>query len=122
MKEGKTACSLKEVNAEKIEHFIFENLERISKDPNYIESLVFKILRNSPHIKGFEPSKESEKNHSLQVLHVLQRYVTEFKKGSQLEKMLIMKKTIEKIKFSRESMEVFISLEDRTIPKLLNFH
>lgn len=34
-KEGKNACSIKRVSSEKLEDFIFENLDRISKDRSY---------------------------------------------------------------------------------------
>ena len=118
VKEGREACSLKEVNAEKLESFVFENLERISKDENYIESLVFKTLRTSPQGVGFEPSILSEKNHSQKIIHVLQRYVSDFKKGSQLEQQLVTKRTIEKIILSKESMEVIVNLQDRRDLKL----
>ena len=113
VKEGSKACSLGEVNAEKLELFLFENLERISKDENYIESLVYKLLRNSPQGRGFELTSVSEKNYSLKVLHVLQGYVLDYKKGSQLEKQLVTKRTIERISFSKEFLEVIVSLEDK---------
>ncbi len=118
VKEGRGACSLKQVNAEKLESFVFESLERISKDENYIESLVFKTLRMSPPSRGFELSTESEKSYSQKIIHVLQGYASDFKKGSQLEKQLVTKRTIEKIILSRESMEVIVTLEDRRDLKL----
>ena len=114
VKEGRNACSTKEVNAEKLEQFIFESLERLSKDESYIENWVYKKLRTSPPSQGFELSHESEKTITRKILHVLQRYVQDFKIGSQLEKQLVTKRTIEKIKFSKESMEVIVILEDRT--------
>ena len=113
-KEGKHACSIKEVNAEKLESFIFENLERISQDKNYVESLVFKTLRNRPRSQGHELTEESDKNCTLKVLHVLQRYASNYKNATQLEKILVTKRTIEKIIFSKHSLEVLVSLEDRT--------
>src|SRR3989338_2547230 len=88
-KEEKHACSIKEVNAEKLEAFIFENLERISQDKNYVESLVFKMLRNRPHSAGNELPSESDKNYTLKVLQVLQRYASDYKNASQVEKILI---------------------------------
>ena len=103
---------------EKLESFIFESLERISKDENYIENLVFKLLRNSPPSQGFELSTLSEKSYSQKIIHVLQRYASDFKKGSQLEKQLVTKRTIEKIILSKESMEVIVTLEDRRDLKL----
>ena len=72
------------------------------------------MLRKSPLWQGFELTEESEKSYSQKILHVLQRYVSDYKKGSQLEKQLVTKRTIEKIIFSKESMEVIVSIEDRT--------
>ena len=118
VRDGKTACSLKEVNAEKLEEFIFQNLERISQDKNYVESLVFKTLYSSPGRKGFELLGSSEKSTSERVLHVLQRYVSDFKKGSQLEKQLVMKRTFEKIVLRKETLEVILIIEDREKLKL----
>ena len=113
IKGGSKACSLGEVNAEKLELYLFESLERVSKDENYIESLAYKLLRNSPLCQGFELTGVSEKNYSLKVLHVLQGYVLDYKKGSQLEKQLVTKRTIERINFSKEFLEVIVSLEDK---------
>ncbi len=118
VKEGKAACSLKEVNAEKLEEFIVENLDRISKDRNYIESLAFEMLHNFPQSRGFEPWDRFEKNLTDKVMHVLHRFGSDYKKGSTLEKALVVKRTIEKIHFKKETMEVLISLEDKTTPKL----
>ena len=112
-REGKHGCSIKEVNAEKLESFIFENLERISQDKNYVESLAFKMLRNRPHSVGNELPLESEKNYTLKVLHVLQRYASGYKNATQIQKILVTKNTIEKIVISRHSLEVIVSLEDR---------
>jgi len=117
-KEGRTACSLKEVNAEKLEDFIFENLERISKDKSYLESLAFKIFRRPPYLPGYELSTESEKKLVEKVVHVLERYVSSYKIGSQMEKELVSKNTIQKIIFSRETLEVVINIEDTTASRL----
>ena len=113
VREGRSACSIKEVNAEKLEVFIAENLERISQDKNYVESLAFKILRNQPASRGYEPLGESEKSYTDKVLHVLQRYASDYKKGTQLEKVLVTRRTIEKIIFRKDLLEVIVSLEDR---------
>ncbi|MEW6095691.1 MAG: recombinase family protein, partial [bacterium] len=41
------ACSIKQVNADRLEKYVFENLERISLDKHYIDSLIFR-LKNNP--------------------------------------------------------------------------
>ena len=119
-KEGKDACPLKAVNAEKLESFIFENLERISQDRNYVESLAFKILRNLPHQLGNELTDESEKQYTERALHVLQKYVSDYRNGTQVEKVLINQRTIQKIFFSKNTLEVVVSLIDKTESKLDN--
>ena len=117
-KRGKDACSIKQVNAEKLEDFIFENLERISKDRPYVESLVFKMLRGPLYFTGYVLSAESEKNLVEKILHVLQRYVSDYKYGTQIEKNLASKRALQKIVFSREKLEVLISIEDTTSSRL----
>ena len=62
MKEGNTACSTKEINAEKLEKFLIENLSRIAVDRQYIENLAFRMVREIPGRCGLELPKESEKN------------------------------------------------------------
>ncbi len=117
-KRGKDACSIKQVNTEKIEDFIFENLERISKDRPYLESLVFKMLRESLPFAGYELPAISEKKLVETVVHVLERYVSDYKFGTQVEKNLASKRAIQKIIFSREKLEVLINIEDTTSSRL----
>jgi site-specific DNA recombinase len=40
-------CSTKQVNANRLENYIFQNLERISQDKQYIDSLIFKLNFNN---------------------------------------------------------------------------
>ena len=110
VKEGKCACSIKEVNAEKLESFLIENLSRISQDKQYLENLVFKILRNDPQRMGFEPTEESEKMLVTRVQQVLINFKNNIQRGSQIEKCLLFQRTIERINFSKESMEVIVLL------------
>ena len=58
--------------AEKLENFIFENLERVSKDRAYLDSLVFKMFRGPLCIPGNELSLESEKKLVEKIMHVLE--------------------------------------------------
>ena len=64
VREGRSACSIKEVNAEKLENFIAETLERISQDKNYVEALAYKTLRNQPASSGYEPLVMSDNYNS----------------------------------------------------------
>ena len=117
-KKGKDACSTKQVNSEKLEDFIFENLERISKDRPYLESLAFKMLRDSLPITGYELPANSEKNLAEITLQVLRRYAHDYKYGTQIEKNLASKRAIQKIIFSKDKLEVLINIEDTTSSRL----
>ena len=113
-REGRTACSTKEVNAEKLEYFLTENLSRIAKDKQYIDNLCFKIAHESGGRPGLEPAEVCSKNLSTKVSQVLINFKNQIQNATQVEKCLIFERTISRINFSKESLEVFISLKDTT--------
>ena len=112
VRNGRAACSIKEVNAEKLENFLIENLCRIAQDKQYVENLAFKITHESPAPTGFELPKESSKNLATRISQVLMEFKNKIQKATQVEKCLIFRRTIQGIKFSRDFLEVLIFLED----------
>jgi len=118
MREGRKVCSTKEVNAEKLERFLIENLGRIAQDSHYIESLTFKILHNSGGRSGLEPMEVSSKKLATRVSQVLMDFKNKIEKATQVEKCLLFERTISRINFSKESLEVIVSLKDTTSPLL----
>jgi len=50
------SCSVRQVNADRLEDFIFNNLERISNDKIYLENLIFR-LNNDPE-SGYRSGHE----------------------------------------------------------------
>ena len=84
----------------------------------YLESLAFKMLRNSLLFTGYELPPNLEKNLVEKVIHVLQRYAYDYKYGTQIEKNLASKRAIHKIIFSKEKLEVLINIEDTTSSRL----
>ena len=62
LKKDWNYCSTKQVNANRLDNYIFQNLERISQDKQYIDSLIFKINFNKEDNRlGLEPSKYPSK-------------------------------------------------------------
>ena len=62
VREGNAACSIKEVNAEKLENFLIENLSRMAKDKQYIENMAFKMLhRRGVALRDSNPRKRLKK-------------------------------------------------------------
>ena len=121
VRNGRTACSIKEVNAEKLENFLIENLCRVAQDKQYIENFAFKMIHDSPAPTGFELPKESSKNLATRISQVLMEFKNKVEKATQVEKCLIFKRTIHGIKFSRDFLEVIISLKDTASLETKNF-
>ena len=111
-KEGKNACGIKEVSAEKLEGFLIENLSRIADDRQYIDNLAYKTAHESPRPAGVELPKESSQNLATRVSQVLMEFKNKIQKATQVEKCLIFQKTIQGIKFYKEYLEVIVFIKD----------
>ncbi len=111
-KEGSSACSIKQINAEKLEYFLVENLSRLAQDKQYIENFAFKMAHELPRPAGVELSKEVEKNLVTRVSQVLINFKNRAQNTSQVERSLTFQKTIQKIKFSKESLELVVFIRD----------
>ena len=121
VRNGYKACSIGQVNGEKLEGFLIENLSRLALDRQYIENLAFKIAHESPHPAGFEPKRESSKNLATRISQVLIDFKNKIEKSTQVEKCLIFQRTIQRINFSREQLEVLIFIKDRNDFEVENF-
>jgi site-specific DNA recombinase len=115
VKEGAGGCSLKEINAERIEPFLFENLSRLAEDRQYLEGLALKKLLESPNRLGYELLNQSSKDLANRVSQVLINLKNSMEKSSQIEKILVLRKTISEIKVSKKYLQVIVSLEDNDI-------
>ncbi len=118
VKEGKHSCNIREVNAERLETLLIENLSRISKDSQYIQSLAFKLAYETPGRSRIEPSSEDVKNIEACVQQVLMDFKNGLQDKTQIEKCLILRKRIERLTYRKDSLEVLISLRD-TSPVLV---
>ena len=103
------SCGIRQVSASRLEDYVFNNLERISLDRHYVDSLIFKL--NSEDLRGragleltSEPSKISPEIFG-QTLKVFVKGMFE-RKGTDLN--LWVKKFIKKIDYSKS--EIALSL------------
>jgi len=56
-KQDWCACSTRQVNADRLEGFVIDNLKRISLDKHYLDSLIFKINFDGSRVRqGLEPT------------------------------------------------------------------
>ena len=98
------------MNANRLENYIFQNLERISNDKLYIDSLIFKLNFNKEDDRlGFEPSQVSPENVIISpeiFMHGLQQFIKILPQKKGFDKSLWVKKFIKKIKYSRDEIAV----------------
>ena len=103
-------CKTKQVNANRLEAYIFDNLERISLDKHYLDSLIFRL--NSPAAGGrigLEPSQicsESSTISSEIVSQTLRRLTKSLVQKRGFEKNLFIKKFIKNIIYSSSQIQI----------------
>ena len=115
------ACPVKQVNADRLENYILENLERISLDKNYVENLVFKLNHNlkssNPEFKklrvpqeaGFELTEVCSKFSKFSpetIVSVIKSFLSFLSQGRGVERNLLAKQFIKEIFYSKETIKI----------------
>ena len=123
-----TDCDTKQVSANRLENYIFDNLERISLDKQYIDSLIFSLNHNRTGGRmGFSDSSNNAKETTLSGIHsgyelsaeppkisaeifaqTLAAFVKSRSSKKGIEKNLLVKKFIKSIIYSKESIQINI--------------
>ena len=108
------SCSVRQVNADRLENYIFTNLDRISNDKIYLENLIFR-LNNDPqsgYRSGHELTEECSplSSQTLQnILKIFLKSLAQQKGIVPLDKFIsngIIKKFIKNIFYSKEQMQI----------------
>ncbi|MHB8280754.1 MAG: hypothetical protein ACYDIA_24390, partial [Candidatus Humimicrobiaceae bacterium] len=105
-------CSIKQVNANRLDNYIFQNLERISQDKQYIDSLIFKLNFNKEDNRlGLEPSQVSPENVRISpeiFMYTLQQFIKILPQKKGIDKSLWVKKFIKKVDYSKDKIDLSI--------------
>ena len=103
------SCSIKQVNAKRLEDHIITSLERISIDKPYIDSLIYMLNSNNvgDH-SGLEPQEKLLHFVPEIFKNTLQTFFKDFTKSKGIEKVLLIKKHVKNITYSKE--EITLSL------------
>jgi hypothetical protein len=101
-------CSTKQVNAERLERYILESLERISLDRNYIENLVFRLNHDSKmgYHSGLELTKSCSKFSSDTIQFLLSSLLSLLARQKGIERNILIKKFIKDIIYSKEEIQI----------------
>ena len=102
------SCSVRQVNANRLENFIFDNLDRISNDKIYLENLIFR-LNNDPESGyrfGHELTQECSPLSSQTLQNILKIFLKSLAQQKGIERNLLIKKFIKDILYSKEQMQI----------------
>jgi site-specific DNA recombinase len=115
-------CSTKQVNANRLENYIFQNLERISLDKQYIDSLIFKLnfIKEDDRF-GLEPSHVSLNNLKISpeiFMSTLQQYIKILPQKKGIEKSLWVKKYTKKVDYSKEEIAITVYYRENSEEKI----
>ncbi len=102
------ACSTRQVSADRLENFIFDNLERISNDRPYIENLVFRLNNDSSigYRSGLELTQLCSPLFPQTLQNILKLFLESLAQKKGIEKNLLIKKFIKNILYSKEQIQI----------------
>jgi len=122
LKKDWNYCSTKQVNANRLDNYIFQNLERISQDKQYIDSLIFKLNFNKEDDRfGLEPSQVSLNNLKISpeiFMSTLQQFIKILPQKRGIDKSLWVKKFTKKVDYSKEEIAITVYCRDNSEEKI----
>ncbi len=102
------ACSTRQVNADRLENYILENLNRIFLDRNYIENLVFRLNHEleADYHSGHELKEECSPFSSQILQNILKIFLKSLAQQKGIERNLLIKKFIKNILYSKDQIQI----------------
>jgi DNA invertase Pin-like site-specific DNA recombinase len=102
------ACSTRQVNATRLEDYVFYNLNRISLDKNYIENLIFRLNHEieSDNRSGYELTEKCSLLSSQTLQNILKIFLKSLAQQKGIERNLLIKKFIKNILYSKEEIQI----------------
>ena len=104
-------CPVKQVNADKLEQFVVENLERIDKDYSYVENMVFRLNYDikTGNRKGFELSDSEFMFSAEGIKNTIRNVLTIAKEGKRTERNFLIRKFLRGIEYSPEEIALHLN-------------
>ena len=105
---GKTACSTKQIGADRLHDMVYRNLLRISLDTEHLKNLVFSLQNQTgpgPE-SGFEPLQDCYKITPENLQKNLKAYVKACARKTGIEKALAVRRGLRSIHYSKKSIRV----------------
>jgi len=112
IKKDWNSCNIRQVSANRLEDYIYDNLKRISRDKHYIDSLIFRLNYDSSGGRTvLEPSKTLSDYSNLSpeiFMQTLQNFTEILPEKKGIEKSLQVKKFIKRVDYSRDEIALLL--------------
>ena len=109
VKRDRSFCGIKQVSADRLDKYIIENLDKIRKNKQYLDSLIYVLNHNGNGMcDGVAQTMTSSPIEAEKLQDILKSIVDASKLRGKTEKRIIMKTHIEKVIYSKETIEVKI--------------
>ena len=119
LKNDWQSCGTKQVNADRLDRYVLENLERISNDNEYVENLVFRInhAENAGYGIGYAPSAKTYDFTAEKVISTLKAVCAELGKRTGIAKNLLAKRFFKEIIYAKENIKITLFLlQNQLVP------
>ena len=112
-KRDRSFCGIRQVSADRLDKFITDNLDKIRKNKQYLDSLIYVLNHNgNDSLDGLEPAGSCSPIEVEKVQEILKNIVDASKLKGKTEKRLVIKRHIEKVIYSKETIEVKLLYSD----------
>ena len=112
-KKDRSFCNIRQVSADRLDKYIIDNLDKIRKNKQYLDSLTYVLNHNgNDTLRGCEPTGVSLPIRTERLQEILKNIVDATKLKGKTEKRVIIKRHIEKVIYSKETIEVKILYSD----------
>ena len=109
----KTTDYPRHVSADRLDSYIIDNLHKISKNRQYLESLIFTLNYQQDGCQtGIEPEGSTSSYTPERLKEILQNIAMVPKCKTKAEKNIVIQKHIKQINYSKEAIEVVINYSD----------
>ena len=116
-KRDRSFCDIRQVSADRLDNYIIDNLDKIRKNKQYLDSLIYVLNHNvNANTHGHEPSGSYSPIEAEKVRDILKNIVEASRLKGKTEKRIIVKRHIEKVIYSKETVEVKILYSDSVEP------
>ncbi len=108
-REGWDTCPIKEINAERFHSTLYQNILRISRDSDYLSTVVRNLRgtdSNNPGVTGIEPLQDVYNLTPQNLKKALEEFLTICARRAESERILAIRQQIRRINYSKTMIMV----------------